>query len=87
MTEHQTPGWRLLQQLHGDEPSEEQDVIAALEEVTLPPTAASPTGGEGTSHSPLGDSSQPKLTGLWSPGTSLVQLSASQNHPQVLEQL
>lgn len=84
MTEHQTPGWRLLQQLHGDEPSQEQDVIAASKEVTLPAAAASPTRGEGSSHSPLGDSRQPRLMGLWSPGTSLVQPSASQNHPQVL---
>lgn len=85
MTEHQTPGWRLLQQLHENQTSEEQDVIAASKEVTLP--AASPTRREGTSHSPLRDSSQPWLMGLWSPGTSLAQLSASQNHPQLLEQL
>lgn len=78
MTEHQTPGWRLLQQLHRDEPSEEQDVIAALEEVTLPPTAASPTGREGTSHSPLGDSSQPWLMGLWAPAW------CSRQHPKAI---
>lgn len=67
-----------------DELSAEQDVIAASKEVTLPSTAASPTRREGTSHSPSGGSSQPWLVGLWSPGSSLVQLSASQTLPRCL---
>lgn len=44
MTEHQTPGWQLPQQLPRDEPPEEQDVIAASEEVTLQQQQLLPRG-------------------------------------------
>lgn len=47
MTEHQTPGWQLPQQLHRDEPPEEQDVIAASKEVTLEQQQLLPRGEKG----------------------------------------
>lgn len=85
MTEHQTPGWQLPQQLHRDEPPEEQDVIAASKEVTLQQQQLLPRERR-KQPQPIRGLQQPWLTALCSPGSSLVQLSASQNHPQVPEQ-